>query len=129
MSKRILIVDDSSMMRKMISKILLPGGHTIVGEAKNGAEAVELYKTLEPDLVTMDITMRGMDGFTAAKEISNTGSKKWSASWKNYNVGDLSPQPKNSASRIKQAKTTQNSIQSNYRSHFNPLSTEKTKQE
>jgi two-component system chemotaxis response regulator CheY len=69
MSKRILIVDDSSMMRKMISKILQPGGHTIVGEAKTGAEAVDLYKTLEPDLVTMDITMRGMDGFTAAKEI------------------------------------------------------------
>lgn len=69
MSKRILIVDDSSMMRKMISKILQPGGHTIVGEAKTGTEAVDLYKTLEPDLVTMDITMRGMDGFTAAKEI------------------------------------------------------------
>ena len=75
MSKRILIVDDSSMMRKMISKILLPGGHTIVGEAKNGAEAVELYKTLEPDLVTMDITMRGMDGFTAAQEILSFDDK------------------------------------------------------
>ena len=69
MSKRILIVDDSSMMRKMITKILEPGGHNIVGEAKNGAEAVELYKSLKPDLVTMDITMRGMDGFTAAQEI------------------------------------------------------------
>ena len=69
MHKQVLIVDDSSMMRKMISKILQPGGHTIVGEAKTGAEAVDLYKTLGPDLVTMDITMRGMDGFTAAKEI------------------------------------------------------------
>ena len=69
MSKRILIVDDSSMMRKMIIKILGPGGHIIVGEAKNGLEAVELYKSLKPDLVTMDITMRGMDGFSAAKEI------------------------------------------------------------
>ncbi len=69
MSKRILVVDDSSMMRKMISKILQPGGHIIVGEAKNGTEAVELYKALKPDLVTMDITMRGMDGFTAATEI------------------------------------------------------------
>ncbi|MHC4455608.1 MAG: response regulator [Planctomycetota bacterium] len=75
MSKRILIVDDSSMMRKMISKILAPGGHTIVGEAKNGTEAVELYKSLKPDLVTMDITMRGMDGFTAAKEILNMDDK------------------------------------------------------
>ena len=69
MSKRILIVDDSSMMRKMITKILEPGGHSIVGEAKNGKEAVELYKSLKPDLVTMDITMRDMDGFAAAKEI------------------------------------------------------------
>ena len=69
MSKRILIVDDSSMMRKMITKILQTEGHNIVGEAKNGKEAVELYKSLKPDLVTMDITMRDMDGFTAAKEI------------------------------------------------------------
>ncbi|MDY6789745.1 MAG: response regulator [Thermodesulfobacteriota bacterium] len=69
MSKRILIVDDSSMMRKMITKILQPEGHNIVGEAKNGKEAVELYKSLKPDLVTMDITMRDMDGFAAAKEI------------------------------------------------------------
>lgn len=75
MSKRILIVDDSSMMRKMILKMLAPGGHIIVGEAKNGVEAVELYKSLNPDLVTMDITMRGMDGFTAAKEILSFDDK------------------------------------------------------
>jgi two-component system chemotaxis response regulator CheY len=69
MGKRILIVDDSSMMRRMIEKLLTESGHTIVGEAKNGAEAVALYKDLNPDLVTMDITMREMDGFTAAREI------------------------------------------------------------
>ena len=69
MSKRILIVDDSSMMRKMISNILQPPSNIVVGEAKSGMEAVELYKSLKPDLVTMDITMRDMDGFTAAKEI------------------------------------------------------------
>jgi two-component system chemotaxis response regulator CheY len=69
MGKRILIVDDSSLMRKMIRKTLEPGGHVVVGEAKNGQEAIGLYKSLKPDLVTMDITMRGMDGFTAAKEI------------------------------------------------------------
>jgi two-component system, chemotaxis family, chemotaxis protein CheY len=69
MGKRILIVDDSSIMRKMITKTLKAGGHTIVGEAKNGKEAVALYKELKPDLVTMDITMREMDGFAAAKEI------------------------------------------------------------
>jgi two-component system, chemotaxis family, chemotaxis protein CheY len=69
MGKRILIVDDSSMMRKMITKTLTDHGHIVVGEAKSGSEAVELYKALQPDLVTMDITMRDMDGFSAAKEI------------------------------------------------------------
>ncbi len=69
MGKRILIVDDSSMMRKMIAKILQPEGHTIIGEAKNGLEAIDLYKSLQPDIVTMDITMRDMDGLEAAKEI------------------------------------------------------------
>ncbi len=69
MNKRILIVDDSSMMRKMIAQTLKPPGHVIVGEAKNGFEAIEMYKNLKPDIVTMDITMRDMDGVTAAKEI------------------------------------------------------------
>ena len=57
------------MMRKMISRLLTPPGHVIVGEAKNGLEAVDMYSELKPDIVTMDITMRGMDGVTAAKEI------------------------------------------------------------
>ncbi len=69
MGKRILIVDDSSLMRKMIRKTLEPNGHEIVGEATDGQEAVEMYKTLKPDLVTMDVTMRGIDGFKAAKAI------------------------------------------------------------
>ena len=69
MSKRVLIVDDSSIMRKMIRNTLESGNHQIVGEAKNGKDAVTMYKDLNPDLVTMDITMREMDGFSAAKEI------------------------------------------------------------
>ncbi|MDS4029122.1 MAG: response regulator [Candidatus Contendobacter sp.] len=69
MSMRILVVDDSSMMRKLLGKVLKPPGHQIVGEAKNGLEALELYKSLRPDLVTMDITMDGMDGLSAAREI------------------------------------------------------------
>ena len=71
MGKRILIVDDSSIMRKMIRSTLENEGHKVVGEAKNGKDAVEMYKSLNPDLVTMDITMREMDGFAAAKEILN----------------------------------------------------------
>lgn len=69
MGQNILIVDDSSIMRKMIRKTLESGAHSVVGEAKNGKDAVELYKQLNPDFVTMDITMRDMDGFAAAKEI------------------------------------------------------------
>ncbi len=71
MGKRILIVDDSSLMRKMIRKTLEPKGHEIVGEATNGEEAFEKYKTLKPDFVTMDVTMRGVDGFMAAQTILN----------------------------------------------------------
>ncbi len=71
MSKRVLIVDDSSIMRRMIKSTLESDNHTVVGEAKNGKDAVEMYKNLNPDLVTMDITMREMDGFAAAKEILN----------------------------------------------------------
>ncbi len=69
MGKRILIVDDSSLMRNRIKGLLKTEGHDIVGDAKNGKEGIELYKTLKPDLVTMDITMREMDGLEAAKEI------------------------------------------------------------
>lgn len=71
MGKKILIVDDSSIMRKMIKQTLSEEQHTIAGEAKNGKDAVEMYKILKPDVVTMDITMRDMDGFAAAKEILN----------------------------------------------------------
>ncbi len=71
MGKRILIADDSSMMRRMVSDVLEAQGYEIVGSAKNGSEAVALYKSLKPDVVVMDITMRGMDGITAAKEILN----------------------------------------------------------
>lgn len=69
MSKRILIVDDAAFMRMMLKDILTKNGYTVVGEAENGAVAVEKYKELRPDLVTMDITMPEKDGITAVKEI------------------------------------------------------------
>lgn len=69
MGMRVLVVDDSGFMRKRIVEELRGQGHSIVGEAKSGNEAVQLYRTLRPDLVTMDITMRDKDGITAAKEI------------------------------------------------------------
>ena len=69
MSKRVLIVDDAVVMRMMIKGILSKNGFDVVGEAQNGAEAVDKYKALMPDLVTMDMVMPEMDGITAVKQI------------------------------------------------------------
>jgi len=69
---KVLIVDDALFMRKMLADILVKEGFTICGEAENGKEAVEKYKQLKPDLVTMDIVMPKMeevDGIAAVKEI------------------------------------------------------------
>ena len=65
----VLIADDAAFMRMMIKNILTEGGFDVVGEAENGAQAVEMYKELKPDLTTMDITMPEMDGLAALKEI------------------------------------------------------------
>ena len=69
MSKRILLVDDAVFMRMKLKDILEKNGYEVVGEAQNGLEAIEKYKTEKPDLVTMDITMPEMDGVTALKKI------------------------------------------------------------
>lgn len=66
---RILVVDDSLIIRKNIKKYAAALGHNIVGEAKSGAQAVEQCKELFPDLITMDITMPDMDGIEAVKRI------------------------------------------------------------
>ncbi len=64
-----LIVDDSKFMRKVIKEILTGGGHTVLGEAENGQDGIDLYDSLKPDFVIMDITMGGKDGMDAVKEI------------------------------------------------------------
>ncbi|MBO8176540.1 response regulator [Aeribacillus pallidus] len=69
MASKILIVDDAAFMRMMIKDILTKNGYEVVAEAADGVQAVEKYKELHPDLVTMDITMPEMDGITALKEI------------------------------------------------------------
>ena len=66
-----LIVDDAAFMRMMIKDILTKNGYDVVGEAENGQVAVEKYRDLKPDLVTMDITMPEMDGIAAVKEIKS----------------------------------------------------------
>lgn len=66
---KILVVDDAVFMRKILSDILIKGGHEIVGEASNGNEAYDEYKKLQPDIVTMDITMPVCDGISALHKI------------------------------------------------------------
>lgn len=70
----VLIVDDAAFMRMMIKDILSKNGFEIAGEAANGAEAIEKFKEVSPDLVTMDITMPEMDGIQALKEIRQIDS-------------------------------------------------------
>jgi len=67
--KNILLVDDAAFMRMMLKDILIKNGYNVVGEAENGAKAVEKFKEIKPDLVIMDITMPEVDGIQAAKAI------------------------------------------------------------
>ncbi len=69
MGNRVLVVDDAAFMRMMIKDILTKNGYEVVGEAADGAQAVERYQELRPDLVTLDITMPEMDGIEALKRI------------------------------------------------------------
>jgi two-component system, chemotaxis family, chemotaxis protein CheY len=66
---KVLIVDDAKFMRMTLSNILKKANHEIVGEGENGKEAVELYRALRPDVVTLDITMPIMNGLEAVKTI------------------------------------------------------------
>lgn len=68
MSKTILVVDDAAFMRMMIRDILSKEGY-VIHEAVNGRDAIEKYDELQPDLVTMDITMPEMTGLDALREI------------------------------------------------------------
>ena len=69
MAKNMLVCDDAAFMRMMIKDILTKNGYVVVGEAENGAKAVEKYNETKPDLVLMDITMPEMDGIQALKKI------------------------------------------------------------
>ena len=69
MSHTVLICDDAIFMRTMVGDILQQAGFDVVGEAETGLQAVEKYKQLKPDLVTMDIVMPDMDGIEAVRGI------------------------------------------------------------
>ena len=69
MGNKVLLVDDAAFMRMMIKEVLTKNGFEVVGEAENGAIAVEKYNELTPDLVIMDITMPELNGIEALKQI------------------------------------------------------------
>jgi two-component system chemotaxis response regulator CheY len=69
MGNTVLIVDDAEFMRVMLKEILCEMGLTVVGEAGDGQQAVQLYRELKPSLVALDITMPRLDGIGALKEI------------------------------------------------------------
>jgi len=66
---KILCVDDAAFMRKVVKDALSKNGYTDLYEAVDGADAVDKYSQINPDLVIMDITMPNMDGLEALKAI------------------------------------------------------------
>lgn len=69
MARTVLIVDDIEFVRKTLSAILTEAHFQVVGEAGDGARAVQLYDQLKPDVVTMDVALPGMSGIEATKQI------------------------------------------------------------
>ena len=65
----VLVVDDAKFMRLMLKKILVESGLEVVGEAADGNEAIEQYRELRPDIVTMDVVMPNASGIDALREI------------------------------------------------------------
>jgi len=68
-SHTVLICDDAVFMRSLLREILEQAGYEVVGEATTGAEAVDLYKELRPDIVTLEVVMPDIGGIDAVREI------------------------------------------------------------
>jgi CheY-like chemotaxis protein len=66
---RILVADDSLIVRKLVAEMLATAGHDVVAEVGDGRDAVDRYRALDPDLVVLDVNMPGCDGFAAAASI------------------------------------------------------------
>lgn len=67
MSTTIMVVDDSPFASKQIKDIVEDNGYEVIGYAKDGEEAIELYKELRPDIVILDIIMPGLNGLETAE--------------------------------------------------------------
>jgi len=69
-SVRILIADDHALFRDGLRSLLAAQGHNVIGEARNGAEAIALARETAPDIVLMDVSMPDMDGITATRQLT-----------------------------------------------------------
>lgn len=71
---KIMIADDSDAIRLVLSDILTIGEHEVVGEAKDGSDAVEKYSEINPDVLLLDLAMPKKDGLTVVQEIMKNHS-------------------------------------------------------
>lgn len=67
--KTVLIVDDSAFMRRTMKNIVVNNEYDVIAEAKNGMEAIVQYKKHKPDIVTLDVVMKEMDGIDALRQL------------------------------------------------------------
>ncbi|SHK50576.1 two-component system, chemotaxis family, response regulator CheY [Reichenbachiella agariperforans] len=72
--KTVLVVDDSAYMRALIKIALNDAGYNVVGEAEDGAKALELARSLQPDLITLDNILPDMFGIEILQQLTNEGN-------------------------------------------------------
>ena len=75
MAVTVLVVDDAMFMRTVLKKMLIEEGFEVVGEGSNGDEAIKLAGELQPDVVTLDITMPERDGISAIPDVLKVSPK------------------------------------------------------
>lgn len=75
MAYRVLIIDDSPVMRVMVGEMLKTLGHEVVGEAESAQAGVEAYRKLKPDLVTLDISLPDDDGLSVLQKLRRIDSR------------------------------------------------------
>jgi len=73
-STRVVVADDSGLMRRVLTHALTDAGFDVVGQAKDGDEALELCRRLRPDTMTLDLHMPGMDGIGVLRELKRPGA-------------------------------------------------------
>jgi two-component system, NarL family, nitrate/nitrite response regulator NarL len=72
---RVLVIDDHPLFRRGVCQLLgLTEGFTVVGEATGGREGIELAKQLEPDLILLDLNMKGINGLETLRTLRDMGS-------------------------------------------------------